>query len=116
MGVTYNISVYATCPGYEKSETATATLCWIDVEPQTEGITDAVASIKATPVLIQSENGRINITGADDGTQVYVYNVTGQQVGSAVIQHNEANIFTNLHAGNVAVIRIGNRAVKVIMK
>lgn len=116
LGVTYNISVYATCPGYEKSETATATLCWIDVEPQTEGITDAVASIKATPVLIQSENGRINITGADDGTQVYVYNVTGQQVGSAVIQHNEANIFTNLHAGNVAVIRIGNRAVKVIMK
>ncbi|MBR5652495.1 MAG: hypothetical protein IKX22_00205 [Prevotella sp.] len=116
LGVTYNISVYATCPGYEKSETATATLCWIDVEPQTEGITDAVASIKATPVLILSENGRINITGADDGTQVYVYNVTGQQVGSAVIQHNEANIFTNLHAGNVAVIRIGNRAVKVIMK
>jgi hypothetical protein len=114
--VTYNISVYATKPGYNNSETAYATLCWIDVEPQKEGITDAVSNIKATPVIIQSDNGRINITGADDGTQVYVYNVTGQQVGSAVIQHNEANIFTNLHVGNVAVIRIGNKAVKVMMK
>ena len=116
LSVTYNISVFATKPGYDNSEIATATLCWIDVEPQTEGIANAVASIKATPVLIQSENGRIYITGADDGTQVYVYNVTGQQLASSVIQNNEANIFTNLHAGNVAVIKIGNKAVKVMMK
>ncbi len=114
--VTYNISVYATKPGYNNSETAYATLCWIDVEPQKEGITDAVSNIKATPVIIQSDNGRINITGADDGTQVYVYNVTGQQVASATIQNNRATIFTNLRAGNVAVIKIGNKAVKVMMK
>ena len=34
LGVTYNISVYATKSGYDDSETATATLCWIDVEPK----------------------------------------------------------------------------------
>lgn len=114
--VTYNISVYATCPGYNNSEVATATLCWIDVEPQKEGITDAVANVNATPFLIQSDNGRISIMGAGDGIPVYVYNVTGQQVASAVIQGNEASIFTNLHAGNVAVVKIGERAVKVMMK
>lgn len=116
LSVTYNISVYATKPGYANSEIATATLCWIDVEPQKEGFTDAVASIKSTPVLIQSENGRINITGVDDSTQIYVYNVSGQQMASATIKNNEANIFTDLQPGNIAVIRIGNRSVKVMMK
>ena len=116
LSVTYNISVYATKPGYDNSEIATATLCWIDVEPQKEGFTDAVASIKATPVLIQSENGRINIIGADEGTLVYVYNISGQQLASAIIKNNEANIFTDLHPGNVAVIKIGNKSVKVMMK
>ena len=38
LGVTYNISVYATKAGYEDSDVATATLCWIDVNPKTEGI------------------------------------------------------------------------------
>ena len=116
LGVTYNINVYATKTGYQNSEIATASLCWIDVEPQTEGITDAVASIKATPVLIQSEDGRINITGADEGTLVYVYNVSGQKLASVTIKNNEANIFTDLQPGNIAVIKIGNRSVKVIMK
>ena len=116
LSVTYNISVYATKPGYDNSEIATATLCWIDVEPQKEGFTDAVASIKATPVLIQSENGRINIIGADEGTLVYVYNISGQKVASATIKNNEAIIFTDLQPGNVAVIKIGNRSVKVMMK
>ena len=116
LSVTYNISVYATKPGYDNSEIATATLCWIDVEPQKEGFTDVVASIKATPVLLQSENGRINITGADEGTLVYVYNVSGQQLASATVKNNEANIFTDLQPGNIALIKIGNKSVKVMMK
>lgn len=47
LGVTYNISVYATKSGYDNSETATATLCWIDASPKTEGITNGIANISA---------------------------------------------------------------------
>ena len=116
LSVTYNISVYAIKPGYANSEIATATLCWIDVEPQTEGITNAVASVNATPVLIQSDNGRIYITGANDGTQVAVYDVSGRQVGSAITYQNEANIFTHFHPGDIAIVKIGDRSIKVVMR
>ena len=46
LGVTYNISVFAAKAGYDNSETATATLCWIDQQPKTEGITNGIANLK----------------------------------------------------------------------
>ena len=116
LSVTYEISVYAVKPGYANSEIATATLCWIDVEPQTEGITNAVAHINVTPVLICSENGCVSITGATDGTPVSVYDVSGRQVGSTITRLNEASILTNLHPGDIAIVKIGDRSVKVVMK
>ena len=71
LGVTYTISVYATKDGYEKSDVATATLCWIEQQPNMEGIThdeDAVAEVKAIPVLIQTEGSTITVQGAKEGT------------------------------------------------
>ena len=50
LGVTYTISVYAAKAGYENSETATATLCWIDAAPKTEGITNGIANIPAQAI------------------------------------------------------------------
>lgn len=117
LGVTYNISVYATKKDYLDSEKATATLCWIDTEPKTEGIgsTD-VAEVRANAVLIQSANGQIDITGLDDGTKVAVYNIDGTQVGSAVSANGQACINANMTPGNIAVVKIGDRSIKVVMK
>ena len=75
LGVTYNISVYAAKVGCETSETATATLCWIDATTQTEGITNGVAQIAARPVLVKTDNGFITVEGADEGTQISAYTV-----------------------------------------
>ena len=114
--VTYNISVYATKAGYETSDVATATLCWIDKEPQTEGITNGVAQLSATPVLIQSNGGILTIQGADDGTQVSIYNTAGQMAGSAVSSNGHATVFTNLESGTIAIVKIGSKSVKVVIK
>ncbi|MBR6446016.1 MAG: leucine-rich repeat domain-containing protein [Prevotella sp.] len=119
LGVTYNISVYATKSGYEDSEVATATLCWIDVEPKTEGISDGTTGakqIEANAVLIQSENGRISVSGANDGTAISVFGTDGLQVGSAVSRSGQAVINTNLPSGSIAIVKIGNRSVKVAVK
>ena len=113
---TYNISVYATKLGYENSETATATLCWIDQQPKTEGITNGIANIPANAVLIQSEGGNIKVQGIDEGTQVNVYSVNGTQAGSAISQSGAATINTNLQLGSVAIVKIGQKSVKVVMK
>ena len=104
LGVTYHISVYATKAGYENSETATATLCWIDVEPKTEGIENGIASIPAHAVLIQGENGRFSISGVDEGTAVIVYNTAGQEVGSGKTDAGVSEIFTTLRKGEVGII------------
>lgn len=118
LGVTYTISVYATKDGYQNSETATATLCWIDVEPLTEGITDedAVTEVKALPVLIQTQGGFVTVQGAADGTPIAVYDLDGRHYGSTNSEMNRATIATSLRHGSTAIIKIGERSVKVLMK
>ena len=113
---TYNISVYATKEGYDNSDVATATLCWIDKEPATEGITDGVAQISSKAVLIQSEGGILKVEGVDEGTQVLVYTPDGKQAGSAVCRNGTALVGTSIRAGNTAIVKIGEKSVKVIMK
>jgi len=116
LGITYNISVYATKNGYEDSETATATLCWIDVEPKTEGITNDIASVPAMSVMIQNSDGQLTVSGVDDGTQISVYNANGAQAGSAISRNGSAVINSNLHAGSVAIVKIGEKSIKVVLK
>ena len=116
LSVTYNISVYATKSGYDNSETATATLCWIDQQPKTEGITNGIANVPANAVLIQSEGGSIKVQGVDEGTQVNVYSINGTQAGSAISQSGAATINTNLQPGSIAIVKIGQKSVKVVIK
>lgn len=116
LGLTYNISVYATKSGYENSDIATATLCWIDTDPKTEGIENGVAQVRANAVLIQSHDGTLSIAGVVDGTDIAVYSTSGQMVGSAKAHDTTSTITTTLRSGNVAIIRIGEKSVKVIMQ
>lgn len=116
LGVTYNISVYATKAGFKNSETTTATLCWIDADPKTEGITDNVTQVRANAVLIQAESGKITVNGVQDGTKVSVYEISGRQIGSATSIDANVCINTNLPSGSIAIVNIGERSVKVVMK
>lgn len=112
----YNISVYATKAGCDNSDVATATLCWIDQTPQTEGITNGVAEVKAKALLILSQDGVITVRGADDGTRIGVYGINGSEEGSARILNGEANIPTRLSKGDIAIVKIGEKSVKVMVK
>ncbi len=114
--VTYSIMVFATKSGYRNSDAATATLCWIDVEPKTEGITNDIANIPANAVLIQSENGRISVSGAGDGTAISVFGTNGVKVGAAVSHSGQAVVDTNLSSGSVTIVKIGEKSVKVAVK
>ncbi len=113
---TYNINVYATKSGYDNSDVATATLCWIDATPQTEGITNGVAQIAARPVLVKTDNGFITVEGVDDRTNVSIYTTDGKQVGSTISQNNVATIATSIQPGSIAIVKIGEKAIKVLMK
>lgn len=116
LGVTYNISVYATKYDYENSETATATLCWIDLDPKTEGITDGVAQLPSKAVLIQSEGGILKVEGIDDGTPVSIFTPDGMQAGCTFCRNGAAFISTNIKLGNTIIVKIGDKSVKVVIK
>ena len=114
---TYTISVYATKAGYKNSDVATATLCWIDVEPQSEGLEeDAIAEVKAMPALVQSVGGQVIVSGIDNGIEVAVYSVNGMKEGSAVSVDGQANIPTGMVPGTVAIVKIGSKSVKIVVK
>ena len=116
LSVTYHITVYATREGYTNSETATATLCWIDVEPQKEGITegdeDAVAEVKAMPVLIQREGNGLMVNGAKAGTAISVYDLSGKLIGNTIAGEGTTMVQTAT-SEKVVVVKVGERSVKV---
>ena len=116
--VTYNISVYATRDGYDDSDIAYATLCWIDAEPSSEGLIDedAVAEVKALPVLVQTQGGIISIQGIDEGTQIDIFSIDGKKEGSAIAVGGGTTISTSLHSGSVAIVKIGEKAIKVAIR
>jgi len=116
LSATYNISVYASKEGFDNSDVATATLCWINVDPKTEGIESGVAQIRANAVLIQSHDGMVSVEGVSDGTDIAVYDTSGHMVGSGKAHSNSSSIATDLRSGSVAIIRIGNKSVKIVMK
>ena len=116
LGVTYQISVYASKFGYQDSETVLATLCWIDVAPKTEGITNISANVRALPVMIQNNGSTLTVSGANEGTPITVYSINGTEAGSAISQNGTATIPTTLQSGSAAIVKVGDKAIKVMMK
>lgn len=125
LSVTYYISVYASKNGYNNSDVARATLCWINTEPLAVGINgienrsnteDGVVSVRALPVLIQSRGGVLIIEGVDKGTPISVYNTAGQLVGKAHAADTTTTVSTTLSHGDVAIVTIGNRSVKLYIQ
>lgn len=116
LSVTYNIRVYATKEGYENSETAKATLCWIDVEPQTDGIDNGIAQVRANAVMIRANGSQLIVEGADDNTVIAVFTLDGVQVDSAISKNGIAQLNTNTIRDSAVIVKIGHKSVKVIIK
>lgn len=116
LGVTYNISVYATLAGYDDSDLATATLCWIETESTNEDLPDGVTELKAYPVLIQSNDGQITVQGVADKAKVEVYTLSGVEAGNGIATNGTATISTNMDSGEIVVVKIGKKSVKVVVK
>ena len=67
-------------------------------------------------VLIQNNGGMLTVQGAQDGTPISVYTTAGTEAGSAVSQNSCATISTSMQQGDIAIIKIGERSIKVVLK
>ena len=75
-----------------------------------------IASPKVLDVMIQSMDNQLSITGAAEGSMIKVYSMTGRLVGSAKAGAGTTTISTTLRSGDIGIVRIGNKSVKVMIK
>lgn len=80
--------------------------------PNSNGMT----SVRAMAAMIQNKEGMITINGIDDGMQVRVYNINGVQAGSSISHNGSAVINTNLQAGSIAIVKVGENSIKVVLR
>ena len=115
--VTYHISVYAVAPNCVSSDTARATLCWVDAIPEME-VTEKikVEDVHAFPILIQSIGGHLFISGSAEDLPISIYDITGKMIGSARMMSETISIPTLLRPGDIAIIKIGEKRIKVMIR
>ena len=118
LSATYEISVYATKAGYENSDMATATLVWGSAS--FTGTTPEPSSVRAltqeVAALITSKNGIITVRSEAEGQPISVYAVNGQLLGTSTISNGQTSVQTPLQPGSVAIVKIGEKIVKVVVK
>jgi hypothetical protein len=118
LSATYEISVYATKSGDENSDVATATLVWTDAiftvtTPETP--TSAKSVAESIPMLISAQNGTITVRGEQNGLPLTVYTADGKMLGAATMKDGQASISTNLQRGEIAIVKVGSKSVKIKM-
>ena len=115
---TYTITAYATKEDYGDSDEVSLTLCWIPcTEDHEEGEeTTGILTIPAKPVLISTQGGVITVSGLAEGTHVAVVTTNGISTATATATDGTATLATNLTPGTIAIVKIGNYSVKVVIK
>lgn len=117
LSATYNITVYAQKTDYEDSEITTATLCWIEAEPQTEGITDdavSVKEVKAVPVLIQTSGTQLSIEGAPTGAGIAIFDLNGRLIGQTKVAATGITKLAVPSGEKMLIVKVGDKSVKVV--
>ncbi|MBO5466768.1 MAG: leucine-rich repeat domain-containing protein [Prevotella sp.] len=78
-----------------------------------ETIKTGIVDITSLPVVVQNNGGAITVTGADDGTMVEVYGISGTKLGEAKTAFNTATIHTDAQAGSIVIVKVGNKSIKI---
>ena len=66
--------------------------------------------------MIQNYGNVLTIQGADENTPISVYEINGTLEGTGVCRDGTANVSTNLRPGSMAIVKIGDKSVKIMMK
>ena len=110
LGASYVISVYASAAGCVNSDVAKATLCFIDAELNTSGI----SLTGQRGVVVSTSRGSVTISGLADGEQATLYSLGGMVLSSGKAVGGSVTLNAGSAAG-VAVVKIGGSSIKVML-
>ena len=77
---------------------------------------DAITEVQAVSVLIQTQGNSVTVEGAEAGTEIILYGVNGVQLDSVIATTGTASLNASGLSGSVAIVKIGNKTVKVLVK
>jgi hypothetical protein len=89
---------------------------WRDFAFIEEGDPSGIEQPLSNTRQIKIDNGLLTIQNIKNGTLVSVYNANGTFVGSTISQNEQAIIDTNMQPNSIAIVKIGEQSVKVIIK
>ena len=75
-----------------------------------------VQSIHTQPVSVHASNGLITISNVKEGQYIAIYLIDGTHIASATAVDGTAQVVTNVKKGNVLIVRICEKAHKVMMQ
>lgn len=110
LNAVYEISAYATADGYTQSEAINAKLYWVDGSLDSSNISTVRANTRG--ILIQNDDDFLTISGLSNNEQVFIYDISGKQLGNAKAVDGTA-IFIINKTHKVVVVKVGNDAIKV---
>ena len=105
-----NATLYVPAGSIDKYK---ATEGWKDFANIVESDATAVTEVKAMPVLIQSEGSGLTIEGAEAGTPIRVYDLSGKLIGNTIAAEGATRVNVAAAAEKVVVVKVGERSVKV---
>ncbi len=80
------------------------------------GLSKGVTQVSSKAIMIKTEEGKLTIEGAEDNISISVYSINGVLAGTAISRNGIASIYTSIPQESVAIVKIGNKSIKVIMK
>ncbi len=75
-----------------------------------------ISRLQTRGTSVKCEGGKLTVEGIDDGQIIELYSLDGEKRGSSVSKNGVAYIDTNLQPGSVAVVKMGMKSVKVIVR
>ena len=114
LDATYLITAFSVKDWGGRSRQTRAQLCWINAEPELTGFYDTtpVEEVEAQPVLIQSQGSTICVDGAPEGTTITLYSTDGKQLDTTVASKGQTSLDGSCLSGSIAIVKIGDRAIK----
>lgn len=89
---------------------------WKDFKEIVAIPSSGIHQVNTNSVSVKNEGDQLTVEGVDDAETIEVYSMDGTKRGSAISKNGVAQINTNLKHGNVGIVKINNKSVKVIIK
>ena len=99
-------------------ETYSNTMPWsrFGTKVPLSAVPTGLTEVASVPVQVKSRGGVITVEGLDNNTLVTVYTAGGALVGTATAVNHTATIATRLMPGSVAIVKMGGKKVKMVVR